>query len=464
VKTIIVWFRSELRINDHPALAAAINEADYVVPVFILDSNLLQGSKSSSNRNRFLYECLEDLKSKLQSLGGDLVIRTGDSKTILIQLAREVSANTIYFTADYTPYATSRDISIKHACQAQKIEFRGFPGRLVVSSINKLQTKSGTYHKVFTPFWKQWMDVRRREVASKPKHVKLPPKLNPGGLPQLNKLLVKDNLSKNVVKGGETEARKRLEQFLKQDIKNYHQKNNDMAADDTSRLSPYLHFGCISPLEIETMLNDDKGSKAWQRQLAWREFYNYIIFNFPHPKQEFQERYRKLKWDTDQRLLAAWENGLTGYPLVDAGMRQLKLEGWMHNRARLVVGCFLTKDLWIDWRLGENYFMKWLLDGDMANNNGNWQWIASVGVDPAPVFRRLYNPASQQRNNDPSGSYVRKYVPELRTVPDKFLAEPWLMPPEAQAEAGCIIGKDYPGPLIDHKQARLHTLEQFRNI
>ena len=210
------------------------------------------------------------------------------------------------------------------------------------------------------------------------------------------------------------------------------------------------------------MLPNNAGARAWHRQLCWREFYHYIIFNNPNPEQEFQERFRGLKWPTNKKLLEAWEQGQTGYPAVDAGMRQLRKEGWMHNRARLIVGSFLTKDLWLDWRSGEQHFMHWLIDGDMANNNGNWQWIASVGVDPAPVYRRLYNPSTQRDKFDPTGTYVRRYVPELAAVPDKYLSQPWLMPEDVQKEAKCMIGKDYPTPVVDHKLAREAALEQYR--
>jgi deoxyribodipyrimidine photo-lyase len=282
-------------------------------------------------------------------------------------------------------------------------------------------------------------------------------------MPKRIDLTTASDLSPNAMKGGETEGRKRLKKFLEEDIANYHQGNNDMAVNSTSRLSSYLHFGCLSPREIETKLPDNAGARAWHRQLCWREFYNYILLNNPKTDQEFQERYRALTWPLNKKLLEAWQKGLTGYPAVDAGMRQLLQEGWMHNRARLIVGSFLTKDLWQDWRSGETNFMHWLIDGDKANNNGNWQWIASVGVDPAPVYRRLYNPSTQRDNFDPSGKYVRQYVPELENVPDKYLSQPWTMPAKVQKEVHCIIGEDYPAPIIDHKAARQAALEQYRS-
>ena len=207
-----------------------------------------------------------------------------------------------------------------------------------------------------------------------------------------------------------------------------------------------------------------RGAEAFRRQLCWRDFYQQLILHFPrNARSEYRERYRgAITWSHAQRPFEAWKEGRTGFPLVDAGMRQLRREGWMHNRARLVVGSFLTKDLGIDWRWGERHFMRYLLDGDEANNNGNWQWIASVGVDPQPAFRRIYNPALQMERFDPDGTYVRRYVPELAEVPDEFLREPWEMPDEVQRAAGCVIGSDYPEPIVDRRVARERALERYR--
>jgi deoxyribodipyrimidine photo-lyase len=458
---IILWYRADLRIHDHPALTGAIKDGDGVIPVFIFDKGLTGGRFPSSNRNRFLLESLQDLKTSLQKVGADLVIRSGDAATELQHLAQETGAKKVYYTADYSPYATSRDKKVENALAEEGIEARAFGGKLAVSALQKLTTKSGDPYKVFTPFWRQWQQVGRREVAGAPRSITMP-KVTVGKVPTLASLTAKDQLSPDVIKGGETEGRTRLKAFLKGPIDNYRQDNNDMGADATSHLSAYLHFGCLSVREIETMLPDSQGAAAWHRQLAWRDFYYYILLHYPHPEREFQERYRSLSWSYSKKLLQAWKDGQTGYPAVDAAMRQLKAEGWMHNRGRLIVGSFLTKDLGLDWRDGERHFMEWLIDGDMANNNGNWQWIASVGVDPAPLFRRLYNPSSQRDRYDPSGNYVRTYVPELKQVPDKYLSEPWTMPTDEQEKAGCIIGTDYPAPVVDHKEARLATLARYR--
>lgn len=465
MKTIIIWYRNDLRIHDHPALAAATKDADRVVPVFIFNDDLLHGTQASSNRNRFLLKCLEDLKQSLKQLGTDLVIRSGKAETELHKLAKDCNAEAIYYSADYTPYAIARDKRVKESLAKQSINFHSFGGHLIVGALDKLHTKAGTDHKVFTPFYKNWLQVQRRDLAPTPRKnsLSLPSTLAVGSLPKLADITTSAELSPDVVKGGEAAARQRLKAFIKHDLADYKQTNNDMAGDRTSRLSSYLHFGCLSPLEIETMLPDSVGAAAWRRQLCWREFYHYIIFKHPGNRQQaFQEKYRKLRWDDNPTLLKAWQQGQTGYPAVDAAMRQLNQQGWMHNRGRLIVGSFLTKDLWLNWQHGEAYFMKMLLDGDMANNNGNWQWIASIGVDPAPVYRRLYNPASQRKNFDPTGAYVRRFVPELKNVPDKYLSEPWTMPDDVQQQAGCIIGTDYPAPIVDHKAARQAALEHYR--
>ena len=464
MKAIIVWFRNDLRLHDHPALVTALADADTVIPVFILNDAILHGRHGSANRNRFLLESLEDLATNLQARGSHLVIRSGDAAEQLPLLAKETGAEAIYYSADYTPYAIKRDKTVKAELAKQALGFRGFPGRLAVSGLDALHTKAGTTHKIFTPFFKNWLQVQRRALAVLPARLPaMPSQLNVGSLPSVKDLSGDGELSPNVLAGGETQARQRLQTWLEGGVKDYQETNNIMALAGTSRLSSYLHFGCLSPREIETMLPSSAGAAAWHRQLCWREFYHYILFKFPaNAQQEFQERYHDMKWDNNKIYLAAWQDGRTGYPVVDASMRQLLDEGWMHNRARLIVGSFLTKDLWLDWRLGEQHFMRLLIDGDESNNNGNWQWIASVGVDPAPVFRRLYNPSLQQKNFDPDGVYVRKFVPELKNVPDKYLAEPWTMPKDVQVDVGCIIGQDYPAPIVDHKAARVAALDHYR--
>jgi deoxyribodipyrimidine photo-lyase len=265
---------------------------------------------------------------------------------------------------------------------------------------------------------------------------------------------------------GEHAARAALAAWTGGPIDRYAQ-THDALADErgTSGLSPYLRWGCVSAAECEARAarRGGPGAEAWIRQLGWRDFYAHVLLAHPgNAHREHQERYRDLAWEHDDAALAAWCAGRTGYPLVDAGMRQLARTGWMHNRARLVTGSFLTKDLHLDWRLGERHFEALLLDGEPAQNNGNWQWVTSVGVDPAPYFRRMFNPVLQQRRFDPDGVYVRRWVPELRSVAHEHLAEPWEMSDEQQQATGCVIGRDYPAPIVVHADERRRAIERYR--
>ncbi len=463
MKTIIVWFRNDLRLHDNPALHAAIQDADMVVPVFVLDDTLLSGKHGSPNRNRFLLESLVDLRQSMQKAGGNLIIRSGKPSEVLLELARQTDATTVHAGIDYTPYARTRDGDVATELRAHNIAFEAFPGRLIVDSIKDIVTGAGNPYSVFTPFYKNWSQIDRRQVISAPENIRIPEGLEEGDVPSIDELARNEQLSPDAIKGGETAGRKRLEQFMDNGISHYAEMHDSLTPDGTSRLSPYLHFGCVSPLEIESMLPPGDSPARFGRQLAWRDFYNYILFHNPsNAKQSFQARYHDLQWTGTETMLRAWQEGNTGYPVVDAAMRQLQREGWMHNRARLIVGSFLTKDLGLNWQDGERHFMRMLIDGDQSSNNGNWQWIASVGVDPAPLFRRLYNPTTQQKRYDPDGAYVRFYVPELKHVPDAFIAEPSKMSDEEQARANCIIGKDYPAPIVDHAAARLQALDRYR--
>jgi deoxyribodipyrimidine photo-lyase len=290
--------------------------------------------------------------------------------------------------------------------------------------------------------------------------------VDPGRIPGLGELGLRGGVPRPM-RGGEAQGRARREAWLRRRVDDYAERHDALDRPGTSGLSPYLRFGCVSPRAVEARLVDrgGDGADAARRQLAWRDFYHHVCCHFPETAaQELQPRYRgTIAWEDDDEAFAAWAEGRTGFPLVDAGMRQLLREGWMHNRARLVVGSFLTKDLGQDWRRGERHFMRLLLDGDQANNNGNWQWIASVGTDPQPVFRRIYNPALHRERHDPDGRYVREYVPELRDVPDRYLGAPWTMPDDVQRTAGCRIGVEYPGPLVDRARTRPAALARYRD-
>ncbi len=460
----IVWFRRDLRLADHPALAAALDAAETVVPVFCLDPSLLHGRHRSGPRTQFMLECLGDLDDSLKERGSGLVIREGDPRHELGRLAEELGAHSVHASADVGPFARGRERAVGQALEAAGARLHLHPGLFAVDDPAALRTSSGTAYTVFTPYHRAWVGAPRRPVVDVPARLpRLPAALRKGRVPSLKALGLEQPVS-DPARGGEHPARDRAARFLRDRLDRYAAQRDVLAADGTSALSPYLHFGCISPRELEYRASGrSESATEFRRQLCWREFYAQVLRAFPaNARAEHQERYRRqIRWSRTERRFEAWRDGRTGYPLVDAAMRQLQAEGWMHNRSRLLVGSFLTKDLGIDWRWGERWFMRLLIDGDEANNNGNWQWIASVGVDPQPPARRIYNPTRQQQRFDPDGEYVRRYVPELRSVPDEYLAEPWTMPEEIQRGANCVIGRDYPEPIVDHLQARREALERY---
>ena len=464
--TALVWLRRDLRLHDHPPLVAALARHERVVPVFVLDPVLLTGRFASGPRTAFLLDCLSELEAALRERGGGLVVRHGAPERELPAVARDARAQAVYWASDATPYAHARDRRVRAALDEAGIEAVPGPGNFV-ADVGRPRTSAGRPFTVFTPFHRVWSALERRPLQRAPGALPaLPPGLDRGELPRLSDLGVTggDALPAPAVTAGESAARDALAGWLATDLAAYGDRH-DRLAGGTSQLSPHLRFGTLSPREVEQRArrHGGAGAAAFTRQLAWRDFYAHVLLHHPGDRlHEHQPRMRALAWDEDPRLLAAWQEGRTGYPLVDAGMRQLRASGWMHNRARLVVGSFLTKDLQLDWRAGEAWFMRWLLDGDVAQNNGNWQWIASVGVDPTPAFRRLLNPSLQQRRHDPEGEYVRRWVPELRAVPDERIAEPWLMSEQEQAAAGCRVGHDYPAPVVDHAQERRRALERYR--
>jgi len=463
--TELVWLRRDLRSHDHPTLNEAAAGAQRLVPVFCFDERLLAGRHASGPRTQFMLESLAELDAWLRSRGSRLVVRHGRPEREIVALARQLGAVRVHFTADVGPFARRRDERLARELRLAGIEPRSHPGTFIADQLGAIRTVEGAPYSVFSSFYRRWRELPRRAVQEPPAELPpLPARLRLGQLPSLTQLGLRERLEQPMP-GGERAARARMDRFLAEALPAYGDGRDELAREATSRLSPYLHFGCISPLELELRSRARGGAGAEQlcRQLCWREFFAYVLLHHPeNASREHQHVYRgRLRYSRARTLFEAWCAGQTGYPLVDAGMRQLRREGWMHNRARLVVGSFLTKDLGIDWRWGERWFMRLLLDGDQASNNGNWQWIASVGADPAPLAKRILNPARQQERFDPDGTYVRRHVPELRPVPDRYLAEPWRMPLRLQRQVGCVIGRDYPAPIVDHLQARRLTLARY---
>ena len=467
--TALVWLRRDLRLHDHPALSAALERAGSVVPVFCIDVRLLAGRHASGPRIRFMLECLNDLEASLSARGAGLVILRGRPEHELPGLALAVGARELHFSDDVGRFARRRDERVRDALASIGCEAVAHPGVFALEDPRALRSSGGAPYTVFTPFHRAWLERSRRPVLAAPATLPRLPRLRTGlaagTIPTPAELGAGGPLA-GPIAGGETAARAAADRWLADGVDGYAVARDELADPaGVSRLSAYLRFGCLSARELEDQLcrRDSEGAREYRRQLAWRDFYGYVLHHFPaNATLEFRVRYRgTLRWRQDHDGFEAWCEGRTGVPLVDAGMRQLLREGWMHNRVRMVVGSFLTKDLGIDWRHGEAHFMRWLLDGDPASNNGNWQWIASIGVDPAPVFRRILSPARQQRRFDPAGAYVRRYVPELAAVPDRYLAEPWTMPAEVQAACGVRIGSDYPAPIVDHAHARREALDRY---
>ncbi len=468
MSTALLWYRRDLRVHDHPALYTATREYERVVPVFVLDDALLRGRFASPARTAFMLGCLRALDDQLRRRGSGLVLRAGRPERVLVELAGEARADVVLWTSDVSPYARARDARVTDALREAGV--RGWPhGGNYVVDISAPRTRGGSPYHVFTPFHRTWQTMERRTVHRAPQDLPpLPSHLRKGRVPSAVGELKLDEralVPEPAAEAGEAAAREALRRWLDESVERYVDRQNGMARLGTSRLSPHLRWGCLSAREVEerALRRGGKGAEAWVRQVCWRDFYAHVLLHWPgNARDEFQERFRDLEWNDPAEALAVWQRGETGFPVVDAGMRELERTGWMHNRARLVVGSFLTKDLHLDWREGERWFERLLLDGEPAQNNGNWQWIASVGTDPAPAFRRMYNPTLQGRRFDPDGAYVRRNVPELRNVPDPRLLEPWSMSETEQRQSGCVIGRDYPAPIVDHKQERREALERYR--
>ena len=433
MRAAVVLLTRDLRVHDNPALAAAA-EADRVVPLYVLDPAL---ADLSPNRTRFLHQSLADLRGRLRNIGGDLVVRHGDPVTEAVRAARDTGAETIHVAADVSGHARRREDRLRIECDRQRIGLHLHPGLTVVDPGAVRPGGGGACYKVFTPYHRAWSGVRRRAEAPAPHRIRLPDGLDAGPLPD-----IPGGDSPHAAEGGETAARRRLTGWLGQDLAGYEDAHNDMPGDATSRLSPYIRWGCLSPLTVaEEARKQD--ADAFVRQLCCRDFYYQVARVHPKLSTEALRPAADNDWRHDPEALEHWQDGLTGVPIVDAGMRQLRDEGWMHNRARLITAAFLTKHLGIDWRLGVRWFSRWLLDGDVPNNSGNWQWTAGVGNDTRPY--RRFNPIRQALRFDPEGVYVRRYVPELKGIDGAAVHQPWRLP-EAEFRS---LG--YPGPLESHR-------------
>jgi deoxyribodipyrimidine photo-lyase len=439
IETSVVLFNRDLRVHDHPALAAAA-KAERVVPLFVFDERLLGSRFAAPNRVAFMLEALHDLDEALRQAGARLFVRHGDPVREAIAVARECGATALHVSADWSAYAREREERLARACAEERIEFTAHPGVTVVPP-GEVTPGSGDHFKVFTPFHRAWSQVPWRQGHGVPRKLSVPNRLAAGRLPPLESL-TQGRPSPKRMPGGEDQGRKLMRAFLRDGIGGYEDGHDDLAGDRTSRLSAYIRWGCVSPLELAREAGERRGGAAFVRQLCWRDFHHQVLAATPSlPHRDY--RRRGDRWSRSKRVFEAWREGRTGYPLVDAAMRQLAEEGYMHNRARMTVASFLCKDLYIDWRPGAWHFWDLLTDGEIANNAGNWQWVAGTGNDTRP--NRVLNPIRQAKRFDPHGLYVRRYLPELESVRGKAIFRPWRMEGFERL--------DYPEPLVDHDEA-----------
>jgi len=473
----IVWFRRDLRLNDHVALERAARESECVVCAFVLDPPLLRGDRVSPALVSFFFDSLEELRADLRARGSDLVLLEGDFTAELRALAKRVRAEALYFNLDYEPVAIERDERVAAAFRAD--------GRTVRSTLDHVyrgaddaRKPDGSPYTVFTPYKRRWLERAEHDpqgpVASL---AALAHKLAPRALLGESKAVPAPESygherSALFPAGGERHGQALLADFVATRAAAYADKRNFPAIHGTSQLSPHLRAGtvgirtCVHAIR-EALASAGRrrtGFETWLSELIWREFYQQILANFPHVAEHpFDERANALKYRTSPADWEAWCAGRTGYPIVDAAMIQLQTTGWMHNRLRMIVASFLTKDLLLDYRLGERYFEQHLADGDKAANNGGWQWSASTGTDAAPYFR-VFNPLLQSKKFDPKGDFIRSQIPALAKLSGEALHAPWTLAPlEAQA-LGFRLGRDYPEPIVDHAAARERALAMYSPV
>lgn len=473
---ILLWFRQDLRVSDNRALSAACETGRPVLPIYILDDETPGPWRIGSASRWWLHQSLEALTKRLAALGAPLVLRRGAAMSVLKELLAETGAAAIYCTRAYEPWARQCEAELATLASENEIQFRRFAGSLLFEP-ETLQTKSGTPFRVFTPFWKAC------QAAAPPKQ----PLPAPEKIHALTHMPTTESLSDwrlrpshpdwaqgfgAMWQPGEQSARAQAAHFLDNTMRTYSDTRDRPDVEGTSRLSPHLHFGEISPHQCwhaalaKMAAAPDTANGGWSflRELAWREFSCHLLFHWPTlPEAPFQPKFANMRWAKDLAGLRAWQKGLTGIPIVDAGMRQLWQTGWMHNRVRMIVASLLIKNMQMNWREGEAWFWDTLVDADLANNAASWQWVAGSGADAAPYFR-IFNPVLQGKKFDPDGHYVRRYVPELKGLSDRDLHAPWEASSESLTTAGVTLGDSYPHPIVDLRETRKRALAAYSDM
>jgi deoxyribodipyrimidine photo-lyase len=474
----IVWFRLDLRLSDNPALTAAVQRGRAVIPIFIWDDADAGDWATGGATRWWLHHTLEALTGELQTLGAELILRRGTAEQVLEELIAETGADALFWNRRYEPWAIARDGRIKDKLKQRGLTVESFNGALLTEPW-QMKTGQGGPYKVFTPYWKA---VRAAGEISTPlaKPETLGAVSKPPHSDSLNDwelLPTRPNwaasFSETWTPGSDGAAR-RLSEFLDDHVFAYKDQRNAPGRPGTSRLSPHLHFGEISPRQIwhatiakslaETGEPMSGGVMTFLSEVVWREFSYNLLYHFPQlPTDPLKTEFEAFPWIDDAAGLKAWQKGLTGYPIVDAGMRELWATGWMHNRVRMIAASFLIKDLMVHWSKGEAWFWDTLVDADLASNSASWQWVAGSGADAAPYFR-VFNPVLQGEKFDPDGAYVRQWVPELAELPDKVLHKPWEASPMELRAVGVTLGQTYPERIVDHAFARDRALAAHKAL
>ncbi len=467
LKKTIHWFRQDLRLSDNPSLVAAAKQGA-VLPLYILDE-INCGQKQLGEVSRcWLHHSLSELN---QTVENKLVIKSGDPLIILTDLIKKYHIEEIHWNRCYEPWQIKRDTILKEKLQAMGITVCSHNGYLLWEPW-EIEKKSGGNYKVFTPFYRkgclQFMPPRK--PLAKPRRIQYLANTEKNNSVTSLNILPTKTWHKSLMANwqvGESAALKRIKQFAKNDLNDYAEGRNFPAKEKISRLSPHLHWGEVSPNQVWyaiKKLMQDKNTDCFLSELGWREFSVSLLYYYPElPSKNLQQKFNAFPWRKNKKMLTAWQQGLTGYPMVDAGMRELWQTGFMHNRVRMIAASFLVKNLLIHWYEGEKWFWDCLVDADLASNSASWQWVAGCGADAAPFFR-IFNPVTQGKKFDPHGEYIRHYVPELAALPDKYLYSPWEAPSEVLQQAGVKLGRDYPKPIVDLSQSRQRALECYQQL
>lgn len=473
-KTALFWLRRDLRLSDNRGLAEATRRAGRVIPVFVFDTNILEDLDNPADRRiTFIHESMREMQIALRDMDSDLVVLHGDPAKLIPQLAARTDAEAVFTNRDYEPYAAVRDDAVKQRLADDGRALFDFKDQVIFER-DELVTQAGEPYKVYTPYANSWRQQFEEDenfgkspaAEEVPEYERLARRRSLRGLSDPWTLEDLGFEQQELwLRPGEEAARQQLEEFIPL-MASYKEKRDFPAQDATSGLSAHLRFGTISIRELvrSARAQDSPGARTWLSELIWREFYQMLLYHYPRVvSHSFKSEYDAIRWPGTEAHFQAWCEGKTGYPIVDAAMRHFNATGWMHNRLRMVVAMFLTKDLLVDWRLGEAYFAAHLLDYDLASNNGGWQWSASTGADGAPYFR-IFNPVRQSKRFDSDGAFIREHLPELRGFEGDAVHWPHDADMFAQREAGCVLGEDYPHPVVDHFEQKDKAISLFKSI